>query len=1009
MNDIIFQLLYIILILLFINNIKGKQADIFCFSKFPLNSIKNEQTQKEYFFPKPFSDNHNFSIECEPGDKVKISSISIISKQQIEDFLITFKFNENTMYLYNKNNISIIDDIYIYIDIPFETYCKNSNDVIFSKINVSIDFSLSSYVFVKDRKIQSLDRLKINIIDFEQPKNIEEDNLIINFNTSKNYDLNNTFTVYSKYPLIIRYKGVASTGISLSHNECTIRILRKIPLEKKRILDDEVTYYKKNIFSNKNALENKETIEKFFEMGINIFDIKERFFNDICFLYSEKRGDMVLDDRIHFIYQNYSLCERGCKLHEINIVSYEFTCECSESIRKDQESQEAKKDDDDLELHEEFTRNTITEEFSNIFFETNFEVLRCFKGLLTPEIFFHNIGSIFTLILISIQLICCTFFCKNNREIRRYFYNEIMKFRANPPLKRAKTLATDHLKKNNDLNKELQMPDLLNPIQHPISGRRKRKKTFINKAHRQGFINTFGVSKNNDDLKENVFVEPESIYDSPNNKKNKDKPSDIKIFNFPKKKNNLNSNRLTLEVDLESSTHRKMREENRNYAIFPKFIQNKNKLYKINLINRKKSNLRKYSELSKKSKDISFKEDVIFDKENKKNFGIKSPCLISNSNSFTQDRDAKDIKTGRKLSNEKLIKDSINTEEQNNINNLYFSCKHNKPKFSNKNLDYFSNNENISVYDKNRANNVYNDPHIINENNIKNERMSTEQPLNNETLVLEVIESNDKNINRDSNNIYNESEENSGIDEANKDYVEMHINKNLDDIDLNELDFDEAEIYERREFCKIFCFLLKERQLIVNTFCVKEIIKPFPIKLIVFIFVISCYLVINGFLFNEEYVKKIFRRKKKGFYFFIVDSFERIVYSSIVAAIVNIIIGLMFKSDKKLRTIQKKYRNNTIMRNGEIVKIYKSIRRLNTIFTIFNFIIMSVFWLYLYSFCGVYRNCQLDWVESCYLIVMIMNIFPIIICLLLAALRKCGLKCRIEFFYKVSVWISENT
>ena len=148
------------------------------------------------------------------------------------------------MYLYNKNNISIIDDIYIYIDIPFETYCKNSNDVIFSKINVSIDFSLSSYVFVKDRKIQSLDRLKINIIDFELPKNIEEDNLIINFNTSKNYDLNNTFTVYSKYPLIIRYKGVASTGITLSHNECTLRILRKIPLEKKRILDDEVTYYK---------------------------------------------------------------------------------------------------------------------------------------------------------------------------------------------------------------------------------------------------------------------------------------------------------------------------------------------------------------------------------------------------------------------------------------------------------------------------------------------------------------------------------------------------------------------------------------------------------------------------------------------------------------------------------------------------------------------------------------------------------------------------------------------
>ena len=174
MNDIIFQLLYLILILLLINNIKGSQADIVCFTKFPLNSIKIEQTQKEYIFPKSFTGNYNFSFGCEPGDKVKISSNSIIIKDQIENFLINFKFNENTMYLYNKKNISIIDDIYIYIDIPFETYCKNSNDVIINYNNVSINFSLSSYVFLKDRKIQSLERLKINIIDIAFPLNAEK-------------------------------------------------------------------------------------------------------------------------------------------------------------------------------------------------------------------------------------------------------------------------------------------------------------------------------------------------------------------------------------------------------------------------------------------------------------------------------------------------------------------------------------------------------------------------------------------------------------------------------------------------------------------------------------------------------------------------------------------------------------------------------------------------------------------------------------------------------------------
>ena len=40
---------------------------------------------------------------------------------------------------------------------------------------------------------------------------------------------------------------------------------------------------------------------------------------------------------------------------------------------------------------------------------------------------------------------------------------------------------------------------------------------------------------------------------------------------------------------------------------------------------------------------------------------------------------------------------------------------------------------------------------------------------------------------------------------------------------------------------------------------------------------------------------------------------------------------------------------------------------------------------------------------------LIMNVLPILICLLLAALRKGGIKCRVEFFYKISKWIAENT
>ena len=44
------------------------------------------------------------------------------------------------------------------------------------------------------------------------------------------------------------------------------------------------------------------------------------------------------------------------------------------------------------------------------------------------------------------------------------------------------------------------------------------------------------------------------------------------------------------------------------------------------------------------------------------------------------------------------------------------------------------------------------------------------------------------------------------------------------------------------------------KQTIINTFCVKDQLKPFSIKLLVLIFTFTCYFVINGFLSNEEYL-----------------------------------------------------------------------------------------------------------------------------------------------------------
>ena len=237
----------------------------------------------------------------------------------------------------------------------------------------------------------------------------------------------------------------------------------------------------------------------------------------------------------------------------------------------------------------------------------------------------------------------------------------------------------------------------------------------------------------------------------------------------------------------------------------------------------------------------------------------------------------------------------------------------------------------------------------------------------------------------------------------------MYEKKELDTDGLNQLDFDEALIYDRRGFWQLTWMEIKDRQLIVNTFFVKERLKPFSIKLIVFIFSLTFYFVINGLLYDTNYVSKKLKRKSKSTYFFFVDSIKRIIYSSLVGVLVNVLVGLLFKSDKNLRKAQNKYKDNPILLNGEIVKIFKNMKITNFLFTIVNFIIMVAVWIYLFCFCGVYRNCQMDWVESALLIIGIMQVLPILISLLLALLRIIGLRCGLESCFRITSWISDNT
>ena len=184
--------------------------------------------------------------------------------------------------------------------------------------------------------------------------------LIKEVNLSKIYDIKSDEYEMRISPLDIRYFNDNSTYINFL--ECEKKLRRKnrdsppnnlfvITLEiyknDKSSLTNQVEYA---IFNEKQELvnlaecqnddiqinykiQNNSSLDKdkllyFSDLGIDILNSKDEFFNNICLPYSEKSIDVILNDRIANIYQNYSICDNHCQYEKIDLTSMVISCKC---------------------------------------------------------------------------------------------------------------------------------------------------------------------------------------------------------------------------------------------------------------------------------------------------------------------------------------------------------------------------------------------------------------------------------------------------------------------------------------------------------------------------------------------------------------------------------------------------------------------------------------------------------------------------------------------------------
>ena len=230
--------------------------------------------------------------------------------------------------------------------------------------------------------------------------------------------------------------------------------------------------------------------------------------------------------------------------------------------------------------------------------------------------------------------------------------------------------------------------------------------------------------------------------------------------------------------------------------------------------------------------------------------------------------------------------------------------------------------------------------------------------------------------------------------------LEEYLKTSLDD-----LDYDEAIMREKRNICKIFIEKLVVKQMILDLFYNNNWIIPKTIKTIFFIVRIDLYLFINALFYNEEYITALyFSNKKEAFFSFVPRSLNRIIYTSIVSTLLDFVISLLFPTENKIKKILlrkkhlKEMKNKIIIATTNIIKNY-------WLFIGLSYIFAFITWFYVSCFNNAYPYLKIEWIKSSIFIIIIIQFISIFTCFLYAVFRFISIKRKSENLFKFSNYL----
>ena len=292
----------------------------------------------------------------------------------ITNYTSTDYSNGNYTLFFKEN-----EDAYNYmLDILYNFEPEKDNSI-YLKTESNMSFELTTISEEKNQLNGISTRDNLSIIDFGICENILRDH----FNISENISLiflksENLNTIPSKKNVQYEiYESINKTKLNISICE-GVDINIYFPIE----LNNQT----------------QKLYEDLKQQGYDLFNINDKFYQDICTPYKSDNGtDILLSDRINDIYNknnNLTSCQGNCEYSNYISENKLLKCNCkvnTESI--------------DYKNQEKFVPKKLYESFYEVLKYSNYKILKCYKLIFKKEIVLSNIGSILVLIFFGIYFL----------------------------------------------------------------------------------------------------------------------------------------------------------------------------------------------------------------------------------------------------------------------------------------------------------------------------------------------------------------------------------------------------------------------------------------------------------------------------------------------------------------------------------------------------------------------------------------------------------------------------